>query len=779
MADLLDFDSIRPYELQDSLPETEEEKKRRVEGLPLSDRLGRAGRRFVSAIPANLAMLPALPGLIKAGVDYGTDALFEGEEARPFAEHMQDPITKGMVDVGMAGREAVQEAFGLKGEAYGTLEQLGDILGSSIPIPAGWLGAAGMGTTKLGRAASVGVSLATPVVRSTTVPGHLLRGAGQASVFGGIEQGVRALVDDPEFPLMFSEAALRGTKSIIDFESMAPFGEVPPNEQFIEEQRRMDEAVEEQEDRNTGWIVAGVIASALATYGGVKFSRHLAKKKYLPISEGGELAAGRPERTPKTFVEGVKERYERGKGRVIDSHKTTEQVIAEADQHAPEAMNAANKASTTTWKSTDTRGQSQEMASGNWPMANSKDLPKGAGFSGQSLHDIEQEFLSLPNDKKAHFIEGMAAYYHKQTKQKGADTTVGLLDRSTGRTITDSKMNQMIETMFADEQLARMAKAYGLVGEDALKYQHYIANIIGKQEYDDFTKQATIIAHHNKPIYIHGVEAQALPTFMENLSYKMGFRDTLTAQSLRDMAFNLSRSADEGIVHPLDPFSSMRIYINVLAHATNEQQLAWSVLTHASLIRGLGFNGKVITRVDDAGRTIPLESAEKLLEGGIRGGPTLPARDSPVRFMGLWDTRSVVPAGDILSPKWHGVGDPIARELTGYTDSHLAKVQRAGLHNDDKTLIVTRDGIEYLFYVEPHLKRALEINPELSQIMRFGAFQKGLFQQGTTGILSLFAPAAAIYNAQLARLIMIPLEVSMKYSSQMLLECGLSLQREV
>jgi len=602
MASEIDFSAATLYEPQDSLPETDEEKKRRVEGLPLSDRLGRAGRRFVSAIPANLAMLPALPGLIKAGVDYGTDALFEGEEARPFAEHMQDPITKKLIDIGMAGREGVQDFFGLEGEAYGTLEQVADILGSSIPIPASWVGALAAGSGRLGKVAAGTLAAATPIVRSTTIPGHLARGAGQAAIFGGAEQGIRALVDHPEFPLMFSEAALRGTRPTLDFENASLFGEVPPNEQIIEEQRRMDEAVEAQDDRNTGWKVAAVIAAGLMGLGAVRFSKHLAKNKYLPIAEGGELAAGRPERLPKTIVQSVKERYERGKGRVIDSHKTTEQVIAEADKHAPEAMNAGNRISIANWKTTDSRGQTQEMASGNWPMAKSEDLPEGAGFSGQSLHDIEQEFMSLPNEKKVHFIEGMAAYYHKQTAQRSSKATVGLLDHATGRTITESKTTQMIETMFADDQLARMAKKYGLVGEDALKYQYHIAKIIGKPEYDDFTKQATLVDHYTKPIYIHGVEAQALPTFLENLSYKMGFRDTLTAESLRDMAFNLSRSADEGIARPLDPFTTMRIYLNVLAHATNEQQLAWSVLSHASLIKGLGFDTakKIITRVDDS-----------------------------------------------------------------------------------------------------------------------------------------------------------------------------------
>jgi hypothetical protein len=661
-------------------------------------------------------------------------------------------MTKASLDVGMAGREAVQEAFGLEGEAFGSIEQAADVFGSFFPIP---ISALGSGAGKLSKIGLQAAAIATPLVRSTTFPGHIQRGAAQMGAFGGIEQGLRALVDHPDLPLMFSEEALAGAKPKLDLLTRAPYGEESIHQQEIDEARLLDQQVQEQEDKNRDWAIAGLASVALAALGGAKYLKHRNKNRYLPIAEGGELAAGRPQRSRKTYKDQVMDRLDKTRGTLFDSTHDIERAIAEADIFSPQAMSIANKNMVSILKNTDTRGVAAEMSAGNWPGMRTVELPKGVNFSGTSLDDLSIEVQKLSSTQKVEFVEAMASIYHVQTLQRNQEA-IGLLDRVTNKSMTVERAHEIIDHAATDPEIYKLILKYGDIGQDALIYQRYVTDTLTQDMFNKFASQAKVPGRFgDKPIYIHGVESDDLPKFLNSLAYKLG-RDSHTGETLRDMAFNLSRSATEGVKQPLDPFASMRIYLNVMSHATTEAQLQRIVLTHGSGIRGLGFgvvkgtDKPTITRVTADGETIPLESADRLMKGNIAGGPTLPPDNSPIRLMGVWNPDELVPLGDIMHPKWYGVGDPIARKLTGYSDSMLAKSLRATIHSNDQTMIVPIKGKDFLFYVEPHLKRVLEMNPELAGSMRFGSFFKGMFQQTVTGVLSVFLPAAAAYNAQLA-----------------------------
>ena len=268
--------------------------------------------------------IPTLLGLGGAGIEAGVSTLFNDKGIKQnFAEAMESGWDRSLLDAGLGGRDAVNKFLGIK-EAVSTEDQAARLIASLIPIPG--LGVIG-GASKLARVSRGIGNILTPVVKAGPKgnrfnKGFALRSGAQFAIGTGIDQALRGLSDNPEFPTLFSERAMQGkvvpTKlidgegqddlvgeagedtligtSIGDIVSTEDISEESPEELVptveIEVQKpgpikaleEANQAVEDQETsnllRNTALTTAGILTVFL----GAKYSAKLAASKALTVS---------------------------------------------------------------------------------------------------------------------------------------------------------------------------------------------------------------------------------------------------------------------------------------------------------------------------------------------------------------------------------------------------------------------------------------------------------------------------------------------------------------
>ena len=157
------------------------------------------GKQAIAGLSDIFTGLPIVAGLAGQGLEAIADyALDDNDKTFPqtFAEAGKEGADKALLDLGLKGRTATNEALGIK-EAQSTEDQAARLLTSMI-FPGS------LGTSLLGKAAT----FLTPLVR--TGKGFTKRAGVQLGVGTGIDQGIRAAIDDEEFPLLFSKQALTG-----------------------------------------------------------------------------------------------------------------------------------------------------------------------------------------------------------------------------------------------------------------------------------------------------------------------------------------------------------------------------------------------------------------------------------------------------------------------------------------------------------------------------------------------------------------------------------------
>ena len=192
---------------------------------------------------------------------------------------------QGAMNITHAGRGVINDLLGIK-EPVRTEDQAARLITSTFIPGIGWLGGLANATGKVG---AVGRML-TPVMKVTKSPtgsyltgGNVLRGGAQVGMGGAVDQSMRHVYPNPEFPPMFSEQALTGKApeainfaddpNTIDFSDPtsldAPVSNAQDNgpvSNTVEKLRALNEENDREENANNYKEIALVIAALGGSY---------------------------------------------------------------------------------------------------------------------------------------------------------------------------------------------------------------------------------------------------------------------------------------------------------------------------------------------------------------------------------------------------------------------------------------------------------------------------------------------------------------------------------
>jgi hypothetical protein len=188
------------------------------------------GRQALAGVLDLGADLPAFAGLVGAGAQSGFNYLFDNQD-KSFKQHFTEAATTGidssLLEFGNTLRTGINNLLDIT-EPQSTEGILARNAALFLPIPGIRLA---KGASKLARSANALANITLPTVKRGTKKNMALRGGIQGSIGLGIDQGVRAAIDDPNLPLLFSDKALAGGvepegELAQDFGGPRPKGEV-------------------------------------------------------------------------------------------------------------------------------------------------------------------------------------------------------------------------------------------------------------------------------------------------------------------------------------------------------------------------------------------------------------------------------------------------------------------------------------------------------------------------------------------------------------------------
>ena len=640
--------TIEPFE-DEPLPDVEIEEaprkydpsKHGVSILPGTGLLRGLGSEHMAQFAAGVSdiatAIPMLGGLGTGLVNTIGDQV-AGEEGS-FSDQFKKRITTGtagdLLEAGGSARRYVNKALDIE-EPRGASSQGARLLGSFIPVP---IAPAASLAGKIGRGA---LAVTTPVVKAGSVPSVLARGAAQATVGGGLDQAIRAISDDPvNAPLAFTpESRMTREEAMahfspdarlpdveverlpdVEIEADANVAEVDPD--FVER----DRIVQRQQDRNTSIQILGGVGVALAAFAGIRYGRRRQARQAMAIGEPeslGSTAQPRALGEPVSAIKFAREIGDIAGDQTLAPAERIKAASASAGRHIKSAgsslhgkyvnsisyvntvlrehgiKNEKGLADLDAAMSTDSFGMAREVYdSGNFGVV---DEAFKSHRSGHSVGQVEREFLTLDDIKKAKFVKGMAAIQTRTARRvAGGDETVGMwktsrYDQSWGaaknvgqrEAMSNPEISRWIDDMMSDDQLRGMADKYGKAMDDFLDYmvqRNFITKEIAK-EWSTQVKGPFMDPTTGKfvkgGIHVPGIEAGAVHTWFTKLADRLG-RNTDAGKNLRALGSTLSRAQtgglNKGIRTPVDPFSAAKLYMGNLMHAINQNSMQYNIMS--------------------------------------------------------------------------------------------------------------------------------------------------------------------------------------------------------
>ena len=195
----VNFDDITPVKL----PTTEEYK-------PLQS--------FASGFGKNATLLPGMFGYVGAGLETAADVVTGDAPitteniGKAWDTAVSEGVDKDLIDYSEHKTKDLTNALGVRPLPIGTGNQIAELIGMlTLPVPSKFLRGSNIGLDLLGKTAT----FLTPAIRMGEKGDRLgkafkIRAGTQYAVGGGIDQGIRAYVDNDQLPLMFSDQALEG-----------------------------------------------------------------------------------------------------------------------------------------------------------------------------------------------------------------------------------------------------------------------------------------------------------------------------------------------------------------------------------------------------------------------------------------------------------------------------------------------------------------------------------------------------------------------------------------
>lgn len=717
--------------------------------------------------------MPALAGIIGAGGETIADYALDDNDLS-FGDTFVNAISEGkdadLLQLGTAGRNAVNDFLNIKDPK--SIEDQAARLITSSAIPGSF------GVSTLGKAAT----FLSPLVR--TGP-KFARNAGiQLGVGAGIDQGLRAVIDDPELPLMFSNAAIHGDTGEETLSAVIPPDQIAreiisPDQvvsvnkaDFRPGMAEVDKALEEAE--TTSLVkVAGMTALAAATiYGGAKYANKLRQLHAIPgvsdTSPAGKASAmGDALRNVRNSDNKLAALESEGKdlgnrifGKAFDKNSNIEEALRK--NGTPEEDIAQIAAQDVL----DAYGIVQQFI---------KDGHFGQGSSAtvKPLKAITQEFKRLPPEEQQVFIDGIAAIQEDIIRTRAtAFDALGKAEEGTNipglQSAFDTGTVDDIELILKEHEAlvtavrgtgqrpvvglwktvdvpdpvtGKIAQAKQFITDPEVKARMdaFNANPAFKQIQRDLVKINEAVleeAVRRGPMSRKVADAWKTQFTKDgNLIYLPGKEAMQKSAWYKRLATNMGFHSSTGknlntvsnwMQQGLTQGTGIQ---NPLDPFTTTANYALQVMEHTNTSNA---QWNVLSRLANIG----LDDANLAVLG--KGHPN--GAISPVKYVGktsLDDVRNTKGQVHVEYAPDMKLGD------TSMTPQQLADM--------DDLIWVQRNGDYFGFQVKDgHLKTALEFDAALhNRALQFSNFWKNTFTSFTTGQYSLFAPTSFLYNNQM------------------------------
>lgn len=790
--------------LSDQLQEEEDIPISISEYLP--KRKSDPGKQFIAGLSDIATGIPVVAGVVGAGIETLVSYPFNDKGfGETFAKSMSEGIDASLVEAGFTGREFVNDLLGIDEPVF-TEDQLARLGGVLIPIPGIQLAS---GAGKLAKGANLALNLTTPVVKRTRLTktpyadkltgqfgtggtvfdkaGFGKRAAAQAGIGIGIEQGMRALVDRPELPLIFSEEALTGGVSteedLIDVigdrasdDIMAgtdepislseytsidiPQGEISLSEytepkevslsDHVDLYKELDAKVERQDNWNTT-LLAG--AAILAGVGGVAAQRILAKKSLIKAAELS-TATVKPDDTILTLkdklgltptaadkffdspvstlaaiepseIPGVLHKGAlNAKSYIKEQYIDSSQALADTLRKVGAGEETVNNVVTNSH--TDIAGMSARTATtGEFP--NSK-----SSIVTVPLREIENDFRALDEVAQQAFDDVTLAQTELATRNIGREGT-GLFRSRFGINKTKTDLTKLIDAGRANPQVKALLDKTQRFFDDHLAYQ-VDRGTWTKQDVDKLKELFTLPDGTRAYMPLHNFTTK---TFSDKLKRMFGIGSSKSEEInlIGEFEFRNGHTIGNDGKPLLRPIEAMKLYnYHSIEHA-NRSALHWQALGELAGVRLDPSTGlmKHIKLVDGHAKPIASESEQVL------------GRDT--RYIGsgsldnVNDTGRLVIEGDIFNSK---VKD---RFFKGTDAPSLNDIKASVPPNEIMT--VHHQGRMHVFHVpDASIRAALQTAPELGPGLFFLNHWKKIFTSFTTGQYSPFAFISFMFSTQ-------------------------------
>tara|TARA_R110000787_G_scaffold286427_2_gene404845 strand:- start:4617 stop:8804 length:4188 start_codon:yes stop_codon:yes gene_type:complete len=715
--------------------------------------------------------LPMVAGVVGAGLEAAAKYPFNDKGyIDNFNESLSSGIDKDLVDLGQKGRNATNNALGIQ-DPKSTEDQAARLLTSLVlPVPAGFLG--GAAATGLKGALGKATTFALPTVRkgpSGFDKVFAVRAGTQVGVGGGLEQGVRALQDSPDHPLILSDEAINGPTNLADKNASIPVSEFEAEDAFIPEPplAQAEKKIQEQENSDNIRNIALGTTAIVATLFGARFSKQLLAGRN-PTVTGLDAAA-----------------QTNALGDAVNTIRNSDQPITQAGSIVNKGVNRFFGNTFDKTKHVETELKAANIPDEDIAQITGQEIVDPFGVTEQflkdgkfgqgsptvvrSLRDIKREWEGLSPELQQEFVDGMG--YAQQDIARTRATALDAINKDVdGRiqglrqafddgSIDDlnlvmSEQQALVDTIRGTSARVKpgLFKTDGqgnktFVGDGVLnagidnlkrnpvlhQMQKDIAKI-NEAVLDEAVRRGTASAEWANAIkkqftiddgvlYLPGKESIKKAAWYQRLATNMGFHSS-TGKTLRGVAnwHKQGLTESNGIASPLDPFQATAHYAQqVMEHTTRSAQ-QWNILSKIAGVR-IGDDG--IWRIDapqfsDNGKGVKLIGTSNL--------------DDPLNTGG---NLNVVFNSDKKIAEMFGTG-----EVT-MTPQQIAKL--------DDAIWVQRGNTYYGFHVpDRQLKKSLEFDASLhNRVLEFGNFWKNTFTQFTTGNLSPFAPISFLYNQQI------------------------------
>ena len=742
--------------------------------------------------------LPGLAGLIgaagEAGYDYITDDDEDKLYSRKFAEAAKEGWDADFIQKSQEWRDNTNELLGIS-EPILMEDQLARNAALFLPIPGlAAIKAAGM----LGRLSKIGAGAANvvlPTVKKGPLPNMLLRGGIQGGIGVGIDQGVRALLDDPQnHPLLFSERALTGedaprepsvSDAEVDFDPDAPLttdqalklieqndikdrvrmsGIVLPEElrrpqkptgitlpaeleepskedSVVRNRLEMDEKMQKEKDweeiRNIGIIAGGVLG------GQYLVRRHLGKlatETDADVASPQEhLKSALDRDTPKTSV--GKTAY----ASVLDKSREINNAFAEMD-----ASDAIRKWSDDTFI-TDINGIASDVT-----INGRFDARFAPGKGEHSISELEADRLALRTAGKDEiFQDAMKARSELAATKDVYDKSGNILFAASGPStwranLTDKDLMKRVEAGLDGGPIEALMKKYADNFESILDYEVHTQLIT--------REAADALKGRFGDAYMPFI-GKSKKNFLGRLGAKLGgnskYGDELNTASL----YHARKGGGAHDILNVNAAHNMYKFKSI-QHA-KDQLYKHTILSNAAGIQyRAGSKGyqrqRIVEEVDPktgntTRKTVSDESVTPLLHDESGRGTHLLAVgdiDAGVNPDAV-PMRVVSDLKNIKDPETRIRAQREFRRNALEEGSEVTQKHLQGMDYNKEIIFVQHKSKLYAYRVpDPGIRAAIDVHPKLHWSLETNRYFKNLFTKFTTGEYSLFAPMSFLYSAQ-------------------------------